>query len=202
MELDHLGWNALTVGFVGVLLFSFVEGWGVWQQNKTIWKSKSGESVSVIWFTYSTALFGVVFIYGLSTKSIALTFNGLLLTLLYIPLVVGLWKFKGFTKIEKICSAFFLAIAIACVFVPYKDWFFLIFTAGNILFSFTQPYEIWKNKSSGVIEIKFLTVFLASTIFWMTYAYASHDWVLKIISPAYLVILSVTIILWFKYRRT
>jgi len=201
VELNHLGWNALTIGFIGTLIFSFAEGWGVWQQNKAIWKNKSGESVSVIWFTYFTALFGIVFIYGLSTKSIALAFNGFLLTPLYIPLVVGLWKFKGFTKVEKICSACFLAAVIACVLVPYKDWFFLIFTVGNIFFSFTQPYEIWKNKSSGVVEIKLLVVFLASTIFWVTYAYASHDWVLEIITPCYLVIISLTTILWFKYRK-
>ncbi len=201
MELSQFGWNALTIGFLGAVFFTLVEAWGVWQQNRAIWKNQSGESVSVIWFSYFAALLAVVFIYGIAIKSILLILNGLLISILHIPILVGLWRFKGFTKTEKVMCACFLAAVVAMVIAPFKDWFFLLFTAGNILFSLNQPYEIWKNKNSGVVEIKLLAVYLASTLFWLIYGFAIGDWVLQIVNPAYMVTLTITVLVWFKYRR-
>ena len=201
MELSQFGWNALTIGFLGTVLFTFVEAWGVWQQKRAIWENQSGESVSVIWFSYFAALMAVMLIYGITIKSITLILNGLLLAILHVPILVGLWRFKGYTRTEKAMTACFLAAIAAMAIVPFKDWFFLLFTAGNVLFSLGQPYEIWKNKNSGVVEIKLLAVYLVSSLFWLIYAYAIGDWVLQILSPAYSVILTLTVLVWFRYRR-
>lgn len=200
MELEQLGWNALTIGFLGTMIFTLIEGWGLREQGKTIWRTQSGQSVSIITFCYFAALFSILFIYGLSVKSIAMTFNGIVLSVLHIPILRGLWKFKGFTKTEQLLSIAFLATVCTTLFVSFKDVIFLVISFGNIAALSMQPYEIWKEKSSGAVEIKLLAVYLTSTSFWIIYAYSIHDWVLQIICPAFLVIFSITTILWFKYR--
>lgn len=201
MEFAQFGWNALTVGFLGTVLFTFAEAWGLWQQKRAIWENRSGESVSVIWFLYVAAVLVVMTIYAITINSITLTFNGLVLGILHAPILIGLWRFKGYTKIEKTVGVCCLIAVTVMLASPFKDWFYLLFSAGNILFSLAQPYEIWKNKDSGVVEVKLLAVYLASTLFFIIYSFAIGDWVLKIISPAYLVIITLTILVWFRYRR-
>lgn len=202
MELGQLGWNALTIGFAGTLLFTLVEAWGLWRQGKTIRDKESGKSVSVLWFCYFATLFAVLFIYGLANRSIAMTFNGLL-ALVHIPILTGLWKHKGFSTVERRAGIAFIGIIMLCAVAPFgmKGWIFLLLSFGNIGASVLQPYEIWKNKTSGAVEIRLLSVYTISTIFWVIYAYASGDWVLKIICPAFLAVLSTTVVLWFWYRE-
>lgn len=199
-EWSQLGYNITTVGLLGTVFFTFLEAWGMWEQNTTIWRQKSGLSISVIWMSNSTALFASVLIYGLSSRSFALFFNGFLL-LFHFPVMLGLWRFRGFTRIEKLLAILFLAIVIAALMLPIKDWAFFFFSIGSLLFSVMLPIEIWRNKNSGAVEIKLLAVLLASTIFWLIYAYTSGDWVLKINTPAYMVTFATSIILWFKYRQ-
>lgn len=201
MELQHFGWNMLTLGFVGTLLFTFAEGWGSWKQSKTIWFNESGQSVSIPLFTYLTFIFIATFIYGIATSSIALIFNGLL-TLMQVPILLGLWKFKGFNKKEYGLLLILSLVAVAMIFSKSKDWFFLLISFGSIGFFLAQPWEIWKNKNSGAVEIKMIAAYFASTTFWVFYAFAIHDWVLQIICPSYLIILTATALLWYKYHDT
>jgi len=64
----------------------------------------------------------------------------------------------------------------------------------------SQPWEMWREKSRGVVEIKMLATFLLSLGFWITYGFAIEALPLMIINPLLLVILSITIFLWWKYR--
>ena len=200
MELQNLGWNAASVGFVGTLVFTVVEAWGLLQQNKAIWRSRSGRSVSVTWFSYFAALSFAYGVYALTIGSIALVFNGFVLALFHAPIIVGLWKFKGFSRVEKFLGACFLAAMAVTILTPAKDWFVLLFSFGSIVSYLAQPLEIWRRKSSGVVEIRLLAVYFVSTSFWVLYAFAVGNWVLRITCPAYLVILGATIALWFRYR--
>ena len=200
-EFENFGWNVLTLGFMGTIVFTVFEAWGLYRQKKKIWSEESGKSVSVIMVAYTAALFTVMFIYGISVKKIAIVFNGGLLALMCVPILRGLWKFKGFSKLEKRMSVVLAAAVAVMPFVPFKDWFFLTLTFGNVFSLLAQPYEIWKNKDAGAVEIRLWLVFLTSTFFWVVYAFSVNDWVMKIISPAYGVINVLVIVLWLKYRR-
>lgn len=202
MELQTLGWNVLTFGFIGTLVFALVEAWGLWKQNKEIWRQKSGQSLSVTWVMYGAFLLMAGALYGTSIGSIALMAAGTLIGLMHLPVLVGLYKFKGYTRWN---HALLISLFVALWFMresPHQDWFFLAFSFGSIASSVMQPYEIWRNKDAGVVAIQFVLAFLASTVFWVIYAFAIGDWVLMIISPAYLVILTATLCLWAKYRNS
>ena len=62
MELQQLGWNAVTVGLCGIIFFTFLGSWALWRQNQKIWASKSGESVSIAWLSYFGCCYVAIFI--------------------------------------------------------------------------------------------------------------------------------------------
>lgn len=202
VEIQEFGLNAVTVGFLGTIIFTLVQAWGLRQQSVTIWKRRSGASVSVTYFAYSTAHFTTTMIYGVSQDSIALIFNGLLLAVMLVPIIFGLWKFKRWSLLEKGLVACFLTFPVIVAVAPAKDWLFLLFSFGTLASCATQPLEIWRNKDSGAVEIRFVLTFLASTIFWLIYGFAIGDWVLEIIIPGFVSIHVATLVLWYRYRPT
>ncbi len=204
IEFQSWGYNAATIGFIGTAMFTILEIWGLWQQNKTIWKNpeKRGASVSIPWFSCFATGMTVSAIYGVSINSVALIFTGVSLGLMHIPILIGLWKFKGYSRFEKILCLLFLGVITAMAYTSAKNWFMLIVSFGGAVFSLAQPYEIWKKKDAGVVEIKLLIVYLLGTFFWIIYSFAVGDWVLEILNPSYFAILALTTILWFKYRQT
>ncbi|OGY42633.1 MAG: hypothetical protein A2Y82_03035 [Candidatus Buchananbacteria bacterium RBG_13_36_9] len=200
MELKNFGWNLLTIGFCGTIFFTLFAAWGLWQQAKKIWLNKSGLSVSVFWFSYNIFLFSANIVYGYSINSLALVFNGVLLSLMHFPVLIGLAKFKGFKPIQKWLFVLYLGLIVLLIALPIKSQMYLLFSFVNIIALITQPWEIMKNKNSGMVEIKLIVVYLASTLFWVAYAFAIKDWALQIICPAYLIIWIATLILWVKYK--
>jgi len=201
VEIQQFGLNVVTIGFVGTVIFALVEAWGLWEQNKTIWASRAGESVSVTWLTYFFAASCAYVVYGISTREIAPAFSGFVAGVLHIPILVGLWKYKGFKRWEKVLFSLFMFSLASMMLMPFKDWFFLVFAFGTIISLVMQPIEIIQNRNSGQVEIRLLLAYLGSTFFWTVYAYAAHDWVLEIVAPGQFVTLAVTAIIWFVYRK-
>jgi uncharacterized protein with PQ loop repeat len=201
MNIPYFAWNAETIGFWGTIALTIVRLWGLWRQNKAIWVNRSGKSISVPLFSYSLFAFAIVTIYGLSIKNFAFVFNGVLHTIIYAPILIGLWKFKGFTKLEKILIISFLGTTLLAAILPHKDVFFFGSSVGNVVVSFLLPMEIYRNKNRGVVSIQFLWVSLINSSFWTLYGFAIKDWVLEITCPIFLAIAIVTILLWFKYKN-
>jgi len=200
VEWQNWGLNALTIGSLGTIAFTFVEWWGLWKQKQAIWNEKSGESVSVSWFSYGTFFFAAFLFYGVHIASVAVIINSLL-AIIHIPILVGLWKFKGFSRHEKVQFVLLAGMVPAMAFLPWKDELFLIISFGTLYSFGTQPWELWKTKKAGVVEIRLIGVYFLSTLFWVVYAFAIGEWVLEIITPIVLIILGLTSVLWFKYRN-
>ena len=201
MELNNLGWNALTISFFGTILFTLIEAWGVWDQKREIWQKKSGVSIPINLFIFNLFIFAVIFIYGISINSVALMFSGIVMAPIHVPILVGLYKFKGFNNQEKIFFWTMLFIFLLCVLLPYKTFFFFSLSLIYIGVAILQPHEIWKEKSSGVVSIKMLWSYWVGTTFWVTYGFSFNDLPLKITSSLYLLVATITIILWYKYRN-
>ena len=140
VELRNFGWNAVTISFVATLLFSLWAAWGLYDQVKKIWGSRSGEAVSNIWFICATALFGATIIYGVSTRSIAVTFSGLARGPLHVPILIGLAKFKDFTKREWSLLGFLTIVLVTMAIVPWKGAFFITISMGVLIPTAMQPF--------------------------------------------------------------
>ena len=201
MEFANFGWNALTISFVGIIFFSLLGTWGLYHQNKKIWNNRSGESVSVKWFIMYVFLYIAFLIYGMGQNSAALMFHGIVRIIFNVPILIGLYCFKGFTKTEW-SIFFFLAV---CTFVmaifPRSGLLFLLFAYGGATAAATQPWEIWRTKSSGKVSIKLVIIYMVSSLFWGIYSFAFDDLVMKIVFISYFTVYAITARLWFKYRK-
>ena len=202
VEYQNWGYNALTFSAIGTFLFTFLQMWSFGQQNKRIWSSRSGEAVSVPMFSYWLFYWTAFLIYGVFGKSIAIVFNSLMF-LTTIPILLGLYKFKGFVRREKILFGIFSLIPVAMFYCPQaqKPALLLALLMG-VLFSIAlQPYEIWQKKSAGSVEPKLLVVFAVTAVFWFAYGIITKDIPLMIFNPLAIVVLLITLGLWRKYRK-
>ena len=201
IEFDNFGWNVLTLSFFATIVFSLLGVFYLWRQFTEIWSNKSGKSVSVTWICYF--LFGYIatLFYGVHKDSLALVISAALRIPISALVLFGLWKFKGFKKIDQ--GIFFgsIVLMIAMIFSSEKVWFYLFFSFGSVISLATQPIEIWKNKSSGVVVIKVFVIYAISCLFWIPYAFITRNWALEFIVFSFFVISIATIILWFRYRE-
>jgi uncharacterized protein with PQ loop repeat len=198
VEWQGWGYNALTISFIATAVFTVIEGWGFWMQNISIWRKKSGESISVVLFIYFGCLFTTVIVYGYYINSMAALFNGML-GFLHLPILFGLWKYKGYTKLEIGCLCAFPVMIPAMIFLPWKDLLMISMLFGSIIPLSMQLYEMWRAKSAGVVDARFIGVLIISTAFWVVYAFAIHNWVMEVIYPLTLVILILILMLHFRY---
>src|SRR3989338_9388044 len=201
VEYQNWGWNASTFWALGINAFTAIEWWGLQQQNKKIWKERSGESLSVTLFSYVLFAFLAFIFYGVAINSISSVINGLVLGVMYIFVVSGLWRFKKWSVREKTQFWTFASILPAMAFLPWYNEMFLLISVDMMVAGATMPWELWKAGKRGVLEIRLLVTYLASTIFWVGYAFDIEQWVLEILACANLFFLGITTILWCWYYR-
>lgn len=194
-------WNAETVGVWGCNLFTVVEGFGLFFQIRQIWKKRSGESVSVGMMLFLTTLCVSSIVYGLTYHRRPIVFNGTVLGIGFSAVAVGLWRFKGYRPWER-WFGLGLVASLAAMFITghFDRWYFL-YSAGSAAALALQPLEIWRKRSSGVVDIRLLLLFFTSNTFWVIYAFAVRDWVLMSLCPIYVLTLGLAIALWWKFRQ-
>jgi len=205
VEYKIWGWNLPTSIVIVSFVYLYLELWALWRQNKLIWSEKSGETVSIIWFSYYGiyALAGIV--YGFQINSLTVVGTSLLLGLSHIPIVRGLWKFKqqqGTLMVyEKIQVMLFTLMVPAVFFLPAGGKTYAYFTIGIIYGLVIQPYEMWKSKSHGVLEIRVVVLYLGSSLIWTWIGFLLHIPLYMVFSPISSVCLIIILILWFKYNK-
>ncbi len=62
--------------------------------------------------------------------------------------------------------------------------------------------EMWRAKSAGVVDARFIGVLMISTDFRVVYAFAIQNWVMEVIYPLTLVVLILIFLLRFHYARS
>lgn len=201
VEIQNFGLNAITVSAIATAIFALATVWGLFKQNKLIWGSKSGESIAVPWFICAAFNFYSMFIYGLVTSSGALIFNGFLAGIFYAPILTGLGKFKGFSRQDKIIFSTFTLALLTMIFLPIKGSMYLFFSLATTVALAMQPWEIWKQKSSGIVDIRLILIYFIATSFWAIYSYLLKNWRMEVVFDSALVVLFITILLWFRYHK-
>lgn len=201
IEYREWGLNAATIGAMGIIFFTFVEGWGLWKQIQTIWHARSGESISFRWFTYLGSYFVAGLVYGMHLSSVSMVFGSLIPALLHLPIILGIMKFKQLGKNEKAQSVLFILMIPAMILTAQKDMLYIVLSIGTIYALATQPLELYRVKSPGVVDIRLITVYLVSTAFWLLYAFAIKAVGLMVVTPFALILLTLTAVLWFRYKH-
>lgn len=178
------------------------ELWALWQQKKRIWDLKSGESLSVTLFSCNCSGFFAYGLYYLDIGSVIAAFNGITSSLIQVPILIGLWKFKRLLWWEKTLFFVFPFMPAIMWFSPpeAKDNLFLALTLITLVPACRQPYEMWRAGTRGAVEIKFFGTQLINCAVWMAFAFSIGTWVVILCQSLMTLTVIATVALWCWYR--
>ncbi|OHA10443.1 MAG: hypothetical protein A3H69_05415 [Candidatus Sungbacteria bacterium RIFCSPLOWO2_02_FULL_47_9] len=197
---EYKGWglNLLTVSFLATVFFNVLEAMSCMKQAGAIAAQKSRMSVSANMMAYFAVFHAVIGVYGVYANSLVAICSGGL-TFFYLPILRAMKNIGGFTRAEKRTMFIFSLLLPAVIFLPWKTQISAVTFVGAS-FAFSQlPWQIWKEKSRGVVQMKLVLVYTASTMFWLFYAYTGGDMLFKTLTPVNLALCFATIVLWLEY---
>jgi uncharacterized protein with PQ loop repeat len=142
MENEVYAQRAEIVSSFAIVILAILAGWSLHRQRLRIWKSKSGASISVSWMLYFCFLSWVYFVYGWATDKTPMIFHGLIRGVFHVPILIGLWKFKSYTRKEKgLVWVLFFLLALMIV-IPWRNYLFLLLSSFGVVSMFLQPWEM------------------------------------------------------------
>jgi uncharacterized protein with PQ loop repeat len=191
----------VRVSFFATVIATMFTMWATYSQARKIRENRSGESVSVLMFSYLSWMFVAYGYFGYWAHSVAIVFNSLC-AIPYFLVLWNLWKYKGFTRAELLWSLAFPLQFVAVVVLPWKVTLTTTILSVSLAFMAMQPIEMYRTKSAGFVSMKYALVFLASLVFWTIFAYKTRQLPLLIVNPAAFIIIGATIWLWFKYQKS
>lgn len=201
VELQNFGWNLHTFSFLGTTLFALLGAWGLKDQIKGIWGKQSAEAVSAMWFIIFAGMFSSFLVYGVEEDRLALILQGITRVPLIAIVLIGVGKFQGFTRKERLALlAMLVAVGYQTV-SEHKEIVFLGLSYLGIASSTLQPWKIWKAKTVGVVSIRLLVVYNFSVVFWTIYGVVFKDTPIILMAVPYVIVYSTTIALWLRFRK-
>jgi uncharacterized protein with PQ loop repeat len=194
----------VTATIIIAVVVAVIQGWGILKQNKKIWINQSGKSLPLTFFAFQFFYCLGYLLYGFRINSGALIISNLV-GLLYIPIIIGLIKFKrresGSFKEELRLSPIFILTVPLILFIN-KEWALIAILALAILVISKLIREFMRTKDTQNVSPKFIISFLVSSLIWLGYGYEINDFGLMISSSttALGAILFLAMYLIFKYK--
>ncbi|MCX6797698.1 MAG: hypothetical protein NTX66_00550 [Candidatus Falkowbacteria bacterium] len=200
IEYKNIGWNVITLSFLATIPLTMFQIRAAIKQNRIIWKSKSSESWTLTLFAYLCFYFLSFIFYGLNLGSIAFFLSGLP-GFFYIPIMIGVWKYKKRSSMDCLASVSLSLIIPLMAFSNSKGLFMLIMFGVGAMAMITQAYKMIRNDNYKDVEPEFLISFLVSSVFWLIYSISTTAWAIVISSSLSLLFLSVMLVLYFRWHK-
>lgn len=204
IELSMFGFNVQTVGFCGTLLFTTLAFFAQLAQCRTLYARPERRAASLAgsFYVYCLGAYATAGVYGLASGRLALVYNGGMLASVYAPIVYGIWKQRGFRRIEWALFCVGIALVVAMAFTTTRSLQNVVFGAsfvGFVAVSVSVPLELYRRKDPGVVRVEPFIISTVSTAFWIVYAFATADPVLRIACPTLFSIMLTSLFLWVRY---
>ncbi|MBL7045293.1 MAG: hypothetical protein ISR98_01705, partial [Parcubacteria group bacterium] len=201
MELLNFGWNNQTYVFLATLSVVLFGTWGLYGQAKKIWANRSGKSVSVVLISVLSFLYLSFVFYGVEKLSVACITQGVLRTALCVPIMLGLYRFKGFKMKEVILNILMCMVFVCMMFIQQIPLMFLVFNIASAIVAIFLPWEMVKEKSHGVVSMKLLVTSLTSFLFWLWYGIVFRDLIIIGTTTSLSIIFATSIVIWIYYWK-
>lgn len=177
---DYLAHQKITIisaAIIIAVITMIIQGWGILKQNNKIWQNKSANSLPLTFFVFQMLYCLSYLIYGIRIKSGALIISDLI-CFLYIPIIIGLIKFKragnGSFKEEIMLTPIFLLTIPVVLFVD-KNWSLAAIFTLTIIVGYRIIIEFIRTKDTKDLSAKFVASFIISSLIWLAYAWAIKD---------------------------
>lgn len=199
VEFQNWGFNILTISSLMTVLFTIFQGYGFIKQSQKIWREKSVKSISPPFFFLFFFYFIAFIFYGIYKNSLAMIFNGSLF-ITCIPIVLGIIKFKKMSLVDWLSFFLLAAIVPIILIIKEKDTFIFSVLLVGLAVLILQLLTIIKAKSIGSMEIRFIFISFATGLCWFVYSCFISNWALQIFNFCIILIYSVVITLFYKYK--
>lgn len=196
------GWHSGTAIAVMINLLTLYQAAATIGQVRRIFADKSTSGISAGTMAYFAFYFLAFLVYGIHKGALTMVGNALQF-LIYIPLLIGLWKYGNKETRRTIRSTIpvFALLPVIMVIIPWKGPFFLMLLCGILITQWLMHQELRRADGVGSFEIMFAYAFLMNAIFWFLYALSLRDIPLMIFNPIAAILITMTILLYFKKKR-
>jgi uncharacterized protein with PQ loop repeat len=178
-EFSSPGLNQATVSTIGCIVMTLLGAYGQKSQIEKIWKNKKvtnvSSSMSIILFT----LFGSYLVRGIAEEKVMYLAQGIIRTILFIPILLGIIRFGEFTK-KDWCA---LGLGILTLFLMYTfdsirvEGFVTIMHIGLL----GATHQAWKvRKTNGQVSFAFYFTMFLSVAFQSWYGWYFKDFALLV----------------------
>lgn len=194
-------WAPETVSFYGIVFFIFFGSVALFFQGREIWKTRTALSISAVWTFIFFFMFLTYPVIGVQRQNALLVTQGVCRIAFYIPILWGLWKFRGFTRGEIILAR--LLFLSAFLMVEYPSTGEVIYTLVNFLGVFgvaAQGVLLKKEGRTGVVSPVLLAAYITNSTLWTWYTYEIKDPFLFANSTLFLAAYVYTVFVWTKIR--
>lgn len=196
-------WHSGTAIAVMINLLTLYQAAATVGQVRRIFRDRSTSGVSTATMVYYAFYFLAFLVYGMHKGALTMVGNALQF-LIYIPLSIGLWKYGSEETrgtIRRTIPMFALLPVIMAI-IPWKGTFFLMLLGGILITQWLMYRELRRADGVGSFEIMFAYAFLVNAVFWFLYALRLRDIPLMIFNPIAAILLTMTILLYFKKKRS
>jgi hypothetical protein len=175
LDFSHVGWNQAAVSTLGCMLFTLLGAFGQTAQIRKIWTSKKAEQVSAIMSIVMCSLFATYLIRGAFEWRAMFLLQGFVRVSLFIPIIVGIYRFGEFTRKDRITLITSLALLGAmCVTGELRSFGFILIIYVGVAGNAHQAWQI-RHKTGQVSFLFYLTMFL-SVVFQAWYSVYFKEW--------------------------
>lgn len=200
IEYKNFGANTITASFLATIFLSCFQIRAAIKQNRIIWRNEASNLWTLTVCAYFFFYFLSFIAYGINQKSAAYFFSGLP-GLFYIPIIVGIFKFKKIKITDYIASLVLLIIAILMLEFENKGIFVLILFGIGAASLLILGYQMVRKNEYREIEPELLISFFVSAAFWLTYSISIGDRVVLTSSGISMLFTSVGLILYYRWKR-
>ena len=195
------GWHFATAITVVINILTLNQACATAGQVRRIYVCRSISGVSVVTMCFYCFYFMAFLSYGIAKGALNMVLSGLQF-ILYIPLIIGLWKFgdEKSRRTLKVSVPLFALIPVIMHMTAWKETFLLMLFAGILVTIWLMWRELKMAEGVGCFEVRFAVAFLANAIFWFLYAVTLHDMPLMIFNPLAVILLLMTISLYFRKK--
>lgn len=196
------GWSPESISSIGIIFFIIFGSYALFVQGRKIWKNESGLSVSVVWTFIFFSMFTTYPIIGIERDNILMVIQGVFRIIFYIPILCGLYKFKGFTRTEIVLARLFFVMVFIMIEYPRTGEFvYTTITLFGVAGVFAQGMLIKKEMNAGVVSAVLLFAYATNAGLWIWYNYEIQDFFLFINSIFFMIAYAYTIAMWIKFHR-
>lgn len=195
------GWHFATAITVVINILTLNQACATAGQVRRIYSCHSISGVSVVTMSFYCFYFMAFLCYGIAKGSLNMVLSGSQ-CILYIPLLLGMWKFGDVKcrKTMKVGLPLFALIPVIMYLTEWKETFLLMLFGAILVTIWLMHTELKRARGVGCFEIKFAVAFLANAIFWFLYGISLHDMPLMIFNPFAVILLLMIISLYFKKK--